>query len=400
MKVNEFRHKEVLNEGKVRFIDFLSFFLGFASAVLAYVMSTYFLRALGNDNIGIFYLIAYVIILMILLNLHKLIKITGKSFVLHLSFVAKIISIVFLIMLPVSMLGCVFLVLYIISGAIAWATLDVILEAFSKDSESGRIRGSHLAIMNTGFIVGPLISAQILERYDFAGLFVVVLTIHCITFAMALFGIRKTGYRYTRKISVKKLIRKVWKRKNVMRIYYISFVLEAFYALMVAYVPIYLLEKGFSWEQLGIAFTIMLIPFVVVQYPVGILADKKTGEKEFLILAVLIMGISSLAFFFTDSSEIMVWAIILFATRIGAALIEVLRESYFYKRIDASDVDVIHFFKTSKPVAYMVAMFFATIIMIFFSVKAIFLLVAIISLSAMYPAFMLVDNRSKADLMS
>lgn len=400
MSVNGFRHKEELNTSKVKFIDFLSFFLGFASAMLAYVMSIYFSRALGSDNIGVFYLIAYAIILVSLLNFHKLIKVFGRSFALHLAFIFKIIAIVFLIALPVSILGSAFLVLYIIAGAMAWVTLDVILEAYSKDSESGRIRGLHLAIMNAGFIVGPLISSQIIEKYDFVGIFVIVLILHVTVFSMALFGFRGVKYKFKKGVSVKKLIKKVTKRRNVMRIYYISFVLEAFYALMVAYVPIYLLAQGFSWEQLGISFTIMLVPFVVVQYPIGILADKKTGEKEFLILAVFVLGISSLIFYFTNSNEIMIWTIILFATRIGAALIEVLRESYFYKRIDASDVDVIDFFKTSKPVAYLVAMLIATVMLFFFSIKAIFLLVAIISLSALYPAFTLVDNKSKADLMS
>ncbi|MDH4330165.1 MAG: MFS transporter [Candidatus Moranbacteria bacterium] len=400
MQINDFNHTERLDEKKIRFIDVLSFFMGFASAMLAYVVSTYFSRAIGSDNIGIFYLIAYAIILAILLNLHKLVNISGKSFVFHLAFIIKIIAIVFLIMMPISMASAILLVAYIIAEAVSWVALDVILEAFSKDSESGRIRGSHLAIMNTGFIVGPLLSSQILERYDFAGIFVVVLVIHALIFSTALFGLRGTGYKFKKSISVKNLIKDVVRRKNVIRIYYISFVLEAFYALMVAYVPIYLLGKGFSWEQLGIAFTIMLIPFIVVQYPMGILADRRTGEKEFLILAIAIMGVSSLAFFLLDSYEIMTWTIILFATRVGAALIEVLRESYFYKRIDASDVDVINFFKTSKPVAYIVTMFLATVVIYFFSIKAVFLLVAIIAFSALYPAFMLVDNKSKAEIMS
>ncbi|MFC1645253.1 MFS transporter [Patescibacteria group bacterium] len=397
---NQMKHKEKLDVGKIRLIDFLSFFMGFSWAMLAYVMSTYFSEAMKSDNVSIFYLIAYGVILVVLLNLHKLIRHFGKSFIFHAAFIVKVVAIVFLVILPVTIWGTGFMVLYMIANGISWVALDTILESFSKDSESGRIRGSHLAIMNAGFIAGPLLSSQILERFGFSGIFLVILIVHSVVLALALFGLRGTNHKFTQKISVKELLKKVRGRRNVMRIYYISFVMEAFYALMLAYVPIYLLSKGYTWEQLGIAFTIMLIPFVIVQYPVGIIADKKTGEKEILIAAIMIMGLSTLVFFLTNTSDILIWTIILFCTRIGVALIEVLRESYFYKRIDGSDVDVINFFKTSKPVAYVFSMLLATIVLFFFSIKAIFLLVALISFSALYPAFKLVDNRSRKEVLS
>lgn len=182
-----------------------------------------------------------------------------------------------------------------------------------------------------------------------------------------------------------------------MRIYYVSFVLEFFYALMIIYVPIYLLEKGFTWDQLGVAFTVMLIPFVLVQYPVGLMADKKTGEKEFLIFSFFILGISTLLFYLSDSKDIMVWTTILVLGRIGAALIEILRESYFFKRIDGNDVDIVDFFNTSRPVAFIIATAISSILLLFFSTTSVFLLVAIVCFSAIYPALKLADNKSERD---
>lgn len=393
-------HREKFDKSKVRIIGMLSFFMGFSGAMLAYVMSTYFSEAIGGDDVGFFYLIAYSVVLIFLLNLHKLIRKFGKSFIYQTSFIAKIILLSLLVTLPISVTGGWIMVLYIIFSGISWVALDGILEAFSRDSESGRIRGSHLAIMNTGFIVGPLLSSQILDKFGFTGIFLIILIIHIIVLSIALFTLRGTSHKFAESISVGGLLRKVSKRRNVLRIYYISFVLEAFYALMVAYVPIYLLGKGFSWEQLGIAFTIMLIPFVIVQYPVGIIADKKMGEKEILIVAILIMAFSTLAFFISDPVDIFIWTVILFFTRVGASLIEVLRESYFYKRIDGTDIDVISFFKTAKSVAHIVAMFIASLILFFAGINYVFLLVALISFTALYPAFKLVDNISEEEILS
>jgi hypothetical protein len=95
----------------------------------------------------------------------------------------------------------------------------------------------------------------------------------------------------------------------------------------------------------------------------------------------------------------MVWTMILVLGRIGAALAEILKESYFYKRIDGNDVDIIDFFKTSGPVAYIAATAISGIILTFLSINFIFLVLAIICFSAFYPTFRLVDNRSEKDVV-
>ncbi|KKP66903.1 MAG: hypothetical protein UR66_C0003G0057 [Candidatus Moranbacteria bacterium GW2011_GWE1_35_17] len=394
---NQFGHVEKIDRKRVHFINITSFLMGFAAALFAYVVSSYFKEVLGTDNVGFIYLLAYLIILFILLHLHKIVYIFGKSFILHLSVVLKIISVCGLLIFPVSFTGIWFMILYTIAGTLSWTILSSILESFSVDNESGRIRGMHLSISNAGYLVGPLLSAQLLNKYGFDGVFFVSLVVYVFILIFNLVYIRRTNHRFRTKINVNELLKKVYKRKNIMRIYYVSFVLEFFYALMIIYVPIYLLEKGFTWDQLGVAFTVMLIPFVLVQYPVGLMADKKTGEKEFLIFSFFILGISTLLFYLSDSKDIMVWTTILVLGRIGAALIEILRESYFFKRIDGNDVDIVDFFNTSRPVAFIIATAISSILLLFFSTTSVFLLVAIVCFSAIYPALKLADNKSERD---
>lgn len=387
------KHKEHLNRKKTKVIGFISFFLGFSQAVLIYVMSTYFKEASGTENVGGFYFVAYFILLLILLNLHKLTRALGKTSVFLLILALKLVSLIFLANSHPSSWGIFILMLYVIFSGLEWVSLDTILESFSCDKESGRIRGKHLTILNAGFLLGPFVSTRLLERFNFFGIFVFLLVFNILVFFYALIKLRDTNDRPQSNISVLDLLKKVYKRKNVLAIYYISFVLEFFFALMIIYMPIYLLDLGLNWNQIGIIFSVMLLPFVFLQYPMGFLADKKKGEKNLLIFALLIMAISSVIVYLTNSPSVLIWSFVMLGTRIGAAMVEILRDSYFYKRIDGDDVDLIGFFRTAMPIGYILAASFSFGIMLFLPLPAMFILLALVVFSALIPAFYLTENK-------
>ncbi len=394
------QHDEQLNANKIRLTAFVSFLMGFSQAVLIYVMSSYFQLATGTENVGIFYAVSYAIFLIILLNLHKLVRIFGKANVFYFSLLIKIIVVVCLIFSEPSMSAVLLLMLYIILGHIEWVALDIIIESFSTDKMSGRIRGLHLTILNAGFLFGPFVSTFILGKMGFHGVFVFSLIFNAFVLIFALISFRKVNHKFEQKLKVSAILKKVLQRKNILRIYYVSFVLDFFYALMIIYTPLYLRDLGYSWENIGLIFTAMLIPFVLVQYPMGILADKKTGEKEFLIFSLIIMAVSVTGIFFIGAGSLFIWAAILFATRIGAALVEVLRDSYFFKRIDGHDVDLINFFRTTVPAAYIIAAALSSFALLFLPVKSVFLLAGIVVASALYPAFKIQDNKSEAEVQN
>lgn len=393
-------HDEKLDAGRIHLTSFVSFLMGFSQAVLIYVISSYFKLATGTENVGIFYAVSYIIFLAILLNLHKIMRILGKANVFYFALLAKIITIIFLIFSDPSAIGISLLMLYIILGHIEWVALDVIIESFSVDRMSGRIRGLHLTILNAGFLFGPFVSTYILGNIGFQGIFVFSLVFNAFVFIFALLSFRNVNHRFEQKLKVIDVFKKIMGRKNVLRIYYISFVLEFFYALMLIYTPIYLRDLGYSWENIGVMFTIMLIPFVIVQYPAGILADKKIGEKEMLIFSLFAMALATGAIYFIGAGSVVIWAAILFATRIGAALIEILRDSYFFKRIDGRDVDLVDFFRTALPTAYILATILSSFVLFLFPTKYIFILTALVAASALYPAFKLRDSQCEAEILA
>lgn len=391
-------HKEQLDRKRLWVANIVSLLMGFSQAILIYVLSSYFLLSSGSENVGIFFGVAYAISLTIILNLHKVMHSIGKANTYFFALIIKIIVITLLMSVAPSRMGIALLVVYLIVVNIEWATLDSILESYSTDRRSGRIRGMHLTILNAGFILGPFISAKVLGYAGFHGIFVLSFIASAVTFVVALPAFRNVNHRFEQRLSVVDIIRKMIINKDTLRIFYISFVLEFFYALMIIYTPIYLVNLGYSWDKIGMIFTIMLLPFVILQYPMGILADKKFGEKEFLIGALFLMGISTCAVYFVGLASVAVWGLILLLTRVGAASIEILRDSYFFKKIDGHDVDMINLFRSAVPVAFIIGTAVSSCIIFFFSIKLMFIVIGVVVLSALYPAFKLKDNLSEREI--
>lgn len=380
-------HNEFLDKRKIKVINIVSLLLGFSQASIIYVMSSYFAKASGSENVGLFYAVSYLILLICLLNMHKLVRRVGKSVVFCFSILMKIVMLIFLSNTDPSVFSVFFLVAYMVFEGMGWVSLDTILESYSLDEESGRIRGRHLTILNAGFLLGPFISTQLLDKFGYYGIFIFLLILNSIIFLVVLTKLNNAPNDFRKDISITDMIKKVLRRKKISRIYYIACVLDFFYALMVIYTPIHLLNIGFNWDKIGTILTIMLIPFVILQYPMGIVADKKKNEGKLLVIGVVIMAVSTFAIYFIGSRDILIWSLVLFATRLGAAIVEVLRDSYFYKQIDGEDVDLIDFFRTAAPVGNIIAAGISFALLSFLPVKIVFILVAVVVFSALIPAF-------------
>jgi hypothetical protein len=387
------KHVENLDTKKIRRVELVSFLMGFSQGAIIYIISSFFKLSTGSENIGIFYSVGYIVAFFILLNLYKAVKVLGKSAVFYFSILFKIFAIVFLMAFGPSWAAVFFLILYLIFGALEWATMDVILESFSVDQMSGRIRGKHLMILSGGVLLGPLATKYLLNGNDYTNLFLFLIIANCLILFISIIGIGNVNHNFNGKINVKKVIEKVLRRKDIFRIYWISFTLESFYALMVVYTPIYLVDIGFSWNDITTILFLMLLPFLLIQYPVGCLADKNLGEKKMIKASLLIMAFSSLLLYFINSKSLLLWAVILFVTRIGAAAVEVLRDSYFYKRIDGRDVDLINCFRTAMPLAFIVSTGISAIILYLFPLKTFFILVFLVVIVALYPAQKLKDGK-------
>jgi MFS family permease len=196
------------------------------------------------------------------------------------------------------------------------------------------------------------------------------------------------------KIPFKETVATVHHDKNVSLAFVVGFLLQFFFAWMVIYTPIYLHNHiGFSWPELGLMFGLVLIPFVITEEPLGQLADTHLGEKEIMTIGFLIAAIFTTLVSFTDSNNFWVWTGILFMTRIGASMVEIMCETYFFKKVSASKIHILSLFRTLRPIAYLISPLIATLLFTVMDIKYLFAVLGILMLYGVHFSMSLEDTR-------
>lgn len=342
----------VIRRKKISSINLTAMAIGFLDAFLIYILSSYVEPLTGEQALGAFYVVAFSAVFLTLFLFHKLIDLMGQSRTLYFFLGLAIISSVLLSHFEPSYLLLIVTVIFLVATTGSYVALDILLESYSEDSLSGHIRGMNLTLLNLGFLLAPFLSVLVLKEFGYSGVFFVLTLGYSIVFLFTLIVFRTDNHKIQQKITFFHSINKIWKERDLRRIYGVSFVIEFFYALMVVYMPLHLLALGVSWQEIGILFTIMLLPFVLLQYPIGVLADKRKKEKGLLVFFLCIAFLSTYAFLFVHSKAILLIGFLLFMTRVGAAGVDVLRDSFFYKQISGDDTDLIAFFRTTRSLAH------------------------------------------------
>lgn len=387
------RHREEANLKGAHVINSLSFLFGLADSFFVYVLSSFFAKVLGSDNVGVFYLVTFAIVFVLLWHLRRMIRRVGGSVrTFFLLILAAIFASAVLSVVPLGWTACVLAMVLLVVTNLAWVSLDVVLEEFSEDGVTGRVRGLHLTVMNAGIMLAPFFSAKVLESFDYAGIFFGLTLGYAILLAMSIIFLRNGRDPETADMEARSAWHKMLREPNLLHIYSISFALEFFYVIMIIYTPMHLRALGLRWEDIGLLFTIMLLPFVLLQYPLGVLADRRFGEKEFLIMSIGLAFAVTVAFGLFSSTSLFFWGTLLFLSRVGAAGIEVLRDAYFYKQIDGGDDDLIAFFRTARPAANVIGALLAIPLLVVFPLQSVFFAAAGVLFVSLFSSFALEDT--------
>ena len=274
--------------------------------------------------------------------------------------------------------------------------IDVFLEGYSDKNHVGGIRGMYLTVQNTAWILAPFIGSIIIgiennyRNVYMASLFMLFPLLYLVFKNFPKF--KDPNYSHP---SFAETLKHVMKDGNRSRLFIINIILQTFYAWMVIYSPIYLNKIiGLNWSEIGIVLTIMLLPFPIVEWPLGKLADKKYGEKEIMIIGLALLGLSTIALVTISAPSIIIWSIALFITRIGAAGAEVMIETYFFKTIDSKDSNMLGFFRVTRPLAYFIAPLITGAGFLFFKEQSyLFIVIGLLCLTAIIPCWKLKDTK-------
>lgn len=285
----------------------------------------------------------------------------------------------------------VFFLLYAAVSPLVFYALDVLVEELTVNRKTGEIRGLYLTVLNSAIVLGPILITLFSTDGQFKGFYIAAAVVLLPIFFLAL--ILRSRYKHKKYESHSLPLRAWWRKKSVRRVTLARFILEFFYALMVIYTPIYLHSTiGFDWKKIGVMFVIMLLPFVIFEWPVGELADKKTGEKEIMSLGFAIMTIALLFMPFIGQN-FAYWTIALFVSRVGAAFIEITTETYFFKRVSAEDTGLISIFRLTRSAGLIAGAGVSALILSVYPVSSIFFLLAIAAFVGQRFSRRLVDTK-------
>ena len=283
-------------------------------------------------------------------------------------------------------------ILHLIFSALLGFIINIFIEEFSDNENKGRIRGVFLTLFNTGILISPLIAGQILNvtKYNFK----IVYLISAVFLIPMILLIREYYKNISdpvfRKINILGSIKSILKNKDVSGIMLAMLLLESFYSLMIIYMPIYIItytNLNLS-EYVGVILPFALIPFVLIPYETGILADQKIGEKELLFSGFFILILSIIIIFNSTNSNLVFWSLVLALSRVGASLIETMVFTYFFKKVKTTEISTITIFSNLRTISYVITGLLSGLIMYFTSdikiIFYIFITIIIISLFKIY----------------
>lgn len=362
------------------------FLLTIHYALVAYINSSLLGQFVSNNALDVLYIIGSILSIAFLSLAPFLLRKYG-SLVILLFFVALEMLAVF--GLGVANLKFLIIALFIIHISVdstLYLCLDVNLEKETKvEGTTGGKRGVFLTAQNIGWILSPLALIFLVTQDAFSRIYLLsAITLIPLFILIVLFfkNIKETGMSDSRIIPA---LRSLRGKSDQAKIILANFMLNFFYAWMVIYLPLLLSkEMGFSWPKIGAIFVIMLLPFLIFELPAGILSDKKIGEREILIVGFVIMFVSTFAIPLISSTGFLIWAAVLFATRIGASLVEISSETYFFKHVKEEDTGLISLFRMTRPLSYVIAPLFALPVIYFFSYSASFYFLAIFTLFGLF----------------
>ena len=270
--------------------------------------------------------------------------------------------------------------------------LDIFLEVYTEGSNVGSVRGLYTATLNASWVVAPLIGSMLINgTNNYHNTYVAALAM--------LFPLLYLVYRNFPKfkdpnymhLSPHQLIKHISSNASWVRLFFANIILQVFYSWMVVYSPIYLNKTiGFGWEDIGIILVIMLIPFPLIQYPLGKLSDggyggKKYGQKKIMAAGFIVMGVATIALSLFTTKSVVLWASLLLITRIGAAAAEIMIETYFFKTVSVRDSAALGIFRITRPISYFIAPLITIIGLYFTTNEYLFVIVGFICLAALIP---------------
>ncbi len=367
-------------------------------SVVIYINSSYLEQYLTDTTVGFLYTVSALLTIFFFLTMSQLLNRTGKHLLTLTLAILECLTLIGLALATTPLLLMPLFIVHLTVVPLILFNLDIYMEELIGDDEhgTGGKRGILLTIMSLAGACAPLLSGYLIGEGEpqfahayFASALLMVPFIMIIMWRFKAF--EDTKYP---SIAVIEGFKQFWVRKNLRSVFIAHFTLQLFFAWMVIYTPLYLADHiGLSWTSIGEILFIGLMAYVLFEYFVGVIADRWTGEKEFMALGFLILIIATTWFAFIESASIGVWMFAMFMTRVGASFVEVTTESYFFKHTHSKDTSIISFFRMTRPLSYVLGALLGSLTLYLLPFNILFLVLGLLMLPGLCFALTIKDTK-------
>jgi hypothetical protein len=375
-----------------------SLLLIFHAFVVAYINSSFLAQFIDADSVGIIYTVGSALSVLIFLFVSRVLRKVG-NFKLSLGLIIlNFLAVIGMAFAEELRVAIPLFLIHLVTVPLIVFNLDVFMEEHIGNDETvtGSRRGLLLTLTSFIGALAPLASSLLVDSASgsFTNAYLVsAATLIPITVILLFFFKDFSDPEYN-EIDLFSAIRTFWQNLNIRYVLFAHFSLQMFFMMMVVYTPLYLTGViGLSWAQFGIIMFFAQMAYVLLEYPIGLIADRYIGEKEMMGFGFLIIAISTSWMAFVTLPSVLAWAIIMFVTRVGASLVEATTESYFFKQTKSSDAQVISFFRLTRPLAYVAGALLASLSLLFLPFNLIFVVFAALMIPAMFFTLNIEDTK-------
>jgi MFS family permease len=246
-------------------------------------------------------------------------------------------------------------VIYLMANPLIYLNIDVFLETLIGDQEgtTGSKRGIILTMGSIAAFFSPLAMGWIIgSDNNLQNVYFVAALVGIPIVALIVGRLRHFYDPSYEAVSVSDMAKSVNGDTDLKIVLFNHFLLQFFFAWAVIYIPLYLADEiGLDWVSISYIISAGLIAFVIIQFPAGWLADKYIGEKEMMAIGFVFLTLAAAGITVMTTSALLAWMILMFISRIGASLVEVTTEIYFFKKISGRQSNLISLFRTLRPLA-------------------------------------------------
>lgn len=379
-------------------IYIVTLLLIFHSFVVAYINSSFLGQYIPDAAVGIIYTVGSALSILIFLFISRVLHRVGNFKLTLLLLILDFLAVIGMAFSDSLRVAVPLFLVHLISVPLIFFNIDVFMEEQigNNETSTGSRRGLLLTLVSLIGAVSPFISSLLVDGgvNSFTNVYILsAATLIPIIFILIFFFKDFSDPEYN-EIDTFKAIRTFWEQSNIRNVFLAHFTLQMFFMAMVVYTPLYLTNNiGLSWKEFGVVMFFAQMAYVIFEYPIGIVADKYIGEKEMMGFGFLIIAISMSWMSFVTVTSVLVWSVIMFMTRVGASLVEVTTESYFFKQTKSSDAQIISFFRITRPLAYVLGAMLASLALLYLPFNLLYVVFASLMIPAMFFTLNIEDTK-------